>query len=542
VFVDYDHDGDLDFIVSEGVLRYFENTGTPVAASFIERVGFVNPNPVENLLNSHGGMNQPAFGDIDGDGDDDLVVGLFNGAFAVYENTGTGLAITVNVTAEADGPTAAADTLTYGGTDDTISALGGDDVIDGGGGNDSIDGGTGHDELTGGSGDDYLKGGTGADDLFGGTGNDTYIVDDAGDTTDETGGDGTDLVRASISWTLDADLENLDLLSGGAAVNGTGNAGANTLTGNSYANTLSGLGGDDTIIGGGGNDILNGGDDADSLDGGNQNDQLNGGAGADDLVGGAGNDSLNGGTGADGMAGGLGNDNYVVDDGRDVITEAAAAGTDSVTSNLDFYSLEDNLENLTLGTAQIGNGNDLRNIITGNASGNVIDGEGENDTINGLAGADSLYGSGGNDVINGGADNDELFGGAGSDRLTGGTGADLFAFDNGDVRRSGLGQGPERDQILDLAFADGDRIDLSGIDANALTGGVDDAFAFVGKFTRTAGEAVLTYVAGRNVTTLQLDIDGDGKADFRLEINGDQRGTTGNLYTGGGDADGGWVL
>ncbi len=45
-----------------------------------------------------------------------------------------------------------------------------------------------------------------------------------------------------------------------------------------------------------------------------------------------------------------------------------------------------------------------------------------------------------------------------------------------------------------------------------------------------------------NRTTLSLDVDGDGKADYLLNITGNHAGTAGNLYTGGGDVDGGWVL
>ncbi|MDP2258807.1 MAG: hypothetical protein Q8J89_03720, partial [Caulobacter sp.] len=84
-----------------------------------------------------------------------------------------------------------------------------------------------------------------------------------------------------------------------------------------------------------------------------------------------------------------------------------------------------------------------------------------------------------------------------------------------------------------------DVIDLSGIDANSLLGG-DQAFSFVSKFTKVAGQAVVTFAGG--VTTVSLDIDGDGKADHRIAITGDHRGTTDNLYTGGGDIDGGWVM
>jgi len=49
------------------------------------------------------------------------------------------------------------------------------------------------------------------------------------------------------------------VLTGGAAVNGTGNELANRLTGNAAANTLSGRAGRDTLDGGAGNDTLTGG-------------------------------------------------------------------------------------------------------------------------------------------------------------------------------------------------------------------------------------------------------------------------------------------
>ena len=95
--------------------------------------------------------------------------------------------------------------------------------------------------------------------MFGGTGNDTYVVDNAGDVVNETGGDGTDTVQSSVSFSL-ADpvhaiggIENLTL-TGTAAINATGNALDNVLIGNSGNNVLIGGAGADTLDGGGGTD------------------------------------------------------------------------------------------------------------------------------------------------------------------------------------------------------------------------------------------------------------------------------------------------
>jgi Ca2+-binding RTX toxin-like protein len=149
-----------------------------------------------------------------------------------------------------------------------------DNVITGNSGANILDGKGGNDTLIGGAGFDTLIGGAGDDTMIGGTGNDKYVVESAGDSVVELAGDGTDMVRASVSFTLPDHVEYLTI-TGPAAIDGTGNGLVNIMVGNSAANTLTGLGGNDNLAGLGGNDILVGGAGRD---------RLNGGAGQDAFV------------------------------------------------------------------------------------------------------------------------------------------------------------------------------------------------------------------------------------------------------------------
>lgn len=164
-------------------------------------------------------------------------------------------------------------TLTGFDNDDTITGASGNDVLSGQEGNDMLYGLAGNDRLDGGDGDDLLDGGTGADIMTGGAGNDRYVLDNVGDVVIEDVGGGMDTVASSITYTLGDNLENL-ILTGSAAIDGTGNAGDNLIVGNAGRNVLSGGAGNDTIVVGGGDankasaggfDKVDGGDGIDTL-------------------------------------------------------------------------------------------------------------------------------------------------------------------------------------------------------------------------------------------------------------------------------------
>lgn len=199
--------------------------------------------------------------------------------------------------------------------------------------------GTGNDlnnRIQSNGGNDTLDGGAGNDIMIGGAGDDTYIVDNAADRTVEVAGGGIDTVMASVTDTLQANVENL-VLTGGDNIGGTGNGLANTMTGNDGNNTLNGAGGADILFGGLGADTLNGGAANDTLDGGDGDDVLTGNAGNDTFIGGAGDDMLIGGGGNDTFVfgPGFGNDTIVTFDanpagGQDLM-DISALGIGDIT-------------------------------------------------------------------------------------------------------------------------------------------------------------------------------------------------------------------
>jgi Ca2+-binding RTX toxin-like protein len=362
--------------------------------------------------------------------------------------------------------------------DNIVSGTDGKDALFGTAGADELYGGGGNDDLTGRGGDDILSGGSGHNHLWGNLGNDTFL---GGSGTDAfAGGGGIDTVLyeqspAGVTVNLATHIG-----SGGDAAGDTFYSIENVV----------GSAHDDTLVGNAAGNHLDGGQGNDALSGGQGNDTLDGGDGNDMIWGNSGNDTLSGGPGADVLSGGTGVDT------ADYSTSASGVTV-----------------NLALGTGSGGDaqGDKLSSIenVTGSAFNDQLTGSNGANQLSGGAGNDTLNGGGGNDHLIGGDGNDILIGGRGQDVLTGGAGADTFTFR--DFHDSMPGHA---DQITDFSHAQGDRIDLSGIDANAHATG-NQAFTYIGSaaFTDVAGQ--LHYADHM----LEGDTNGDGKADIQIHVN-----------------------
>jgi Ca2+-binding RTX toxin-like protein len=427
--------------------------------------------------------------------------------------------------------------------------------------------------------------------MNGGAGDDVYLVDSLADQASEYGfGGGVDLVQASVSYSLSADIENLALM-GAAAINGTGNALNNQLVGNAASNTLDGGAGDDTLDGGAGADSLIGGvgNDTYVVDstgdvvleasnagtdlvqtglnnyilganleqlallgtaningiGNSLNNVLTGNSGRNRLDGGSGNDTLDGGLGIDTLAGGAGFDTYVVDNPSDLVVEDANAGTDTVLASIS-YTLGTNLEKLTLtGTAAInGTGNSVGNTLIGNAASNTLNGGAGNDTLNGGDGADSLLGGLGNDVFIVDNQGDVVVetAGQGADRVEASISYTLTAnVEDLVLTGSAAINGTGNDRVNKLTGNSGNNI-LDGAAGNdTLSGGSgSDTYLFglgsgqdrIDNYD-TATASLDTLLFGSGVSVEQLWFRQNGSNLEVSVIGGSDTATVGNWYSGG---------
>lgn len=370
-----------------------------------------------------------------------------------------------------------------------------DDTLEGNAGHDTMSGGIGSDILVGGSAGDTLEGDDGSDNLHGGAGDGSTSgiissYDENGVRYDQygnilpedddilLGGAGTDTLTGSAGHdTLDGGDAD-DILNGGSGSDALyGGAGSDDLSGGSQADTLSGGEGDDQLNGGSGDDAMFGDAGQDDLSGGSGNDALDGGSGADVLAGGSGDDTLSGGYDDDNLEGGSGADSLQGDQGNDRLEGGSGADV------LDGGSGNDTLDG--------GSGND---ILSGGVGRDYMNGGSGSDQLNGSEGKDYLNGGTGNDTLDGGAGNDRIYLGAGDDIATGGAGADRFVFRSNDIDGA-------MDVITDFSVAEGDRLDLRGLDLDA--DGADVSAWFNTNVSVVEGEDVQIELGGG--TTLLLN-------------------------------------
>ena len=258
---------------------------------------------------------------------------------------------------------------------------------------------------------------------------------------------------------------------------------------------------------------------------------------------GTGDDTYTGGASSDRVNGGGGNDAIELAAGDDVYFASAGDGNDDIDagSGLDTYNagtLNTAVTvDLSAGTAsgvQIGLdvlvgfertvGSKAGDTLTGSGAGNRIDGRNGNDTIDGAAGGDRLFGGAGDDMLIGGTGRDVMTGGT----ISGSIDADTFRFTS--VSQSGT-TATTRDVITDFTIED--TIDLAAIDANTTVGG-NQAFTAIGTaaFSNVAGQ--LRWELSNGNTIVQGDTNGDGKADFSIQVNGDHVGGSHVLSTTNG--------
>lgn len=218
----------------------------------------------------------------------------------------------------------------------------GDDLLEGGEGDDDLIGGPGQDRLIGGAGVDSLTSGGGGAVMIGGDGGDDYFVNSSSDQIIEQALDtGTDIVFATVDFTLSANVENLTLNGAkSTTLFGTGNTGINTIVGHA------------------GTDILDGGS-----------------SGSDGKI--------------DILRAGLGDDFYVLGKGKDTVVDTGGkdAIASTITRSLASYTGIENLF-LTGSLAANATGTAAANILVGNTGANKLYGAAGKDTYAGDAGND----------------------------------------------------------------------------------------------------------------------------------------------------------
>ena len=532
----------------------------------------------------YAGISVSNAGDINGDGIDDLIVGVSNGddggynageAYVIFGRTtgfgsdvggrqvidltslsaSDGLIIQGDADSDYSGRSvSAAGDVNGDGIDDLIVGAGNNDVggsnagaayviygstsfgaagpINGTAAGETLTGTAGSDTINGLGGNDVLNGDDGNDTLDGGEGND--VLNGGAGTDTLRGGAGNDIyvlgVGDVVTEGADAGIDRVEVDFDDYTLTdnvenyeyiGEGEA---VAVGNALVNQM---------VGAGLNDMLSGGDGDDTL---------GGEAGSDTLNGGNGSDRLFGGTGADTMNGEAGNDRMIVDNAGDVANGGDGIDTVEISAAGLTYTVAGDVEiirNISVGNLA----------VTLNALANTYGGSAGVDAVDAGDGQDSVYGRGGNDVLRGQGGNDYLFGQEGIDQLIGGEGVDrLYGGADSDTLFGGAGNDTlfgeaGQDEIIgdagiDQLFggADGDYFEFNVGDSSSSRANADRIMDFsqaqgdlirFGAGTAFIGTAAFGSVAGQirfeqagGNTFVEIDIDGNGVADEVVRIDG----------------------
>ncbi len=295
-----------------------------------------------------------------------------------------------------------------------------------------------------------------------------YVPDDA-QTPDAESPDMADLPAADAPVTPEADP---DPAPSAAPTVQFGTAGKDALIGGAGRDILFGDAGNDDILAGDGADMIFGDAGDDRIFGQDGDDYINAGAGNDIVFGGAGDDVITAQTGD-------GDDIYYGDDGSDTLDMSA------ITANI---------------TANLGTGFMGRGSVSSEQSGNDVIWSIEN-IVTG-SGNDTITASGSVNVMDGG-DGDNVF------RFLSAADAD------GDVI---------------FGFSPGDKLDLSGMDANAGAAG-NQSFTIVSGGLSGPGELMMTLarMEGEDVTLVQGRTGTDDGEDFTITLKGTHDLTAGDF-------------
>lgn len=366
----------------------------------------------------------------------------------------------------------------------------------------SIKGNSGNNVLVGGALNDTLDGGAdGVDSLSGGLGDDVYYVRNTSTIVTEAVNAGTDVVNASVDYTLTANVENL-VLQGNAKI-GVGNNLSNVIDGSAINGS-----------------ILHGGANSTGLAG-------------DTLIGGTGNDQFYSYNANDSIVFGGGNDvlyvSYAVDGGADMNAAAWKA----------YFSAR---------------GVTLTDSVTVIYRGNPVAGSGATSgvSINGTSLATNLLGTDKNDTLKAQSDTaTTLDGGKGSDSMVGSSAGDVFYVDSigattiaavsllgnvGDIVVAGAGKDTIRSSVsIDLnkgyaignsastaQFSDVEVVELQGTAALSATGNLNASTTLYGNAANNSlfggnSDDVLDGGAGADVMT-----GGNGNDLYYIDNAGDR--------------------